>query len=114
MSGSSSIGVIGSPKRDEEVDPLETSPFSDRRLGMFSTPIDWIEGMQTRHFRQIFQHFRIVRAELDYVSNSMQYVAASDFFDPVPRGAQPGSYNIVVDPGPTPEAPIGIRVQRIG
>lgn len=91
-------------------DALDSSPFIERRLGNFATPIEWLEGMTTRHFREIFKHFRIVRAELDYVTKSMQYVAASDYFDPVPEGSMPGAYSIMIDAGD----PITIRVNRIG
>ncbi len=95
-------------------DTLDSSPFVDRRLGNFSIPLEWVEGMATKHAMEVFKHFRVLRAELDYVTNSIQYVAASDYFDPVPKGATPGSYDIKIDPGVTPEAPITIRVSRVG
>ena len=94
----------------EQGEALDSSPFIERRLGNFSVPIEWLEGMATKHFREIFKHFRIVRAELDYATQSMQYVAASDYFDEVPKGQMPGSYAIQIDAG----EPITIRVNRVG
>jgi hypothetical protein len=93
-----------------EVANPEGSPFVERRLGMFSIPVDWLEGMQNQHFAQVFRHFRIVRAEFDYASKNIQYVAASEFFDPVPEGTMPGNYVIAVGHGVGDE--IDIRVNR--
>ena len=76
----------------------ESTPFADRKLGSFAMPLQWVEGMKNKHAEEIFKHFRIVRAELDYSSNSILYVAASEFFDPVPQNEMAPGYQIRVDP----------------
>jgi hypothetical protein len=95
-----------------KIDP-EGTPFSGRKLGTFSVPMDWIEAMANKHFQAVFQHFRILRAELDYVSNAIQYVAASEYFDEVAKGTVPGSYSIHVDPPTKKNDSVSIRVVRL-
>lgn len=84
---------------DDDIIPVaERSPFTDRRLGSFAIPVQWLEGMQNRHAEVVFKNFRIVRAEIDYASGSVLYVAASELFDPVPIGAMAPGYRVMVDP----------------
>jgi len=75
----------------------DSTPFGDRKLGNFAMPITWVEGMKNKHAEAVFKHFRIVRAEIDYASQNILYVAASEFFDPIPPNEMAPSYQIMVD-----------------
>jgi hypothetical protein len=94
-----------------EIDP-EGSPFVERKLGKFSVPMGWLEGMTNKVFQAVFQHFRILRAEFDYVHHAMMYVAASEYFDEVAEGTEPGSYSIQVDAPSKANEACSIRVVR--
>jgi hypothetical protein len=76
----------------------ERSAMLDRRLGGFSIPMDWLEGMKNSHASQLFSHFRIIRAEIDYASNAVLYVAASELFDVVTENMMAPSYRVMIDP----------------
>jgi hypothetical protein len=93
------------------IDP-ESSPFIDRKLGNFSVPLEWLESIMNRDAEEIFKNFRIIRAEIDYASNAVLYVAASELFDRVPENTMAPSYRIMVDRA-TPESPITIRVSKV-
>lgn len=89
----------------------ESTPFIERKLGNFSMPLGWLEGLRNVDAEAIFKHFRIIKAELDYASQSVLYIAASELFDPVLPNQMAPSYQIMVD-RVTPDSPLSIRVSK--
>jgi hypothetical protein len=88
----------------------ESTPFADRKLGSFAMPIQWVEGMKNKDAEELFKHFRIVRAEIDYSSQSILYVAASEFFDSVPANEMAPGYRIMLD---SEAGKLNIRVAKL-
>ncbi len=91
------------------IDHGEDTPFNDRRFGTFALSMDWLEDMKQKDAEQIFKHFRIIRAELDYSSNQMLYTAASFLFDRVPENTMAPGYFVMVD---ADAGKINIRVRK--
>ena len=74
--------------------------MNDRQLGVFEVPRLLMHEDPDR-VAQIFAalHFVPVRAEMLYVSDTIEYVGMSDQFDEISPNERPKRYRIVVLPG---------------
>lgn len=66
-----------------------------RQIGRFRIHADIVRERWQR-LRPMMADFVIVRAEMDFVSDHIEYTAFSEWFEPVPLGIQAPLYDIVL------------------
>ena len=68
-----------------------------RQLGKFRIYRGELQTQSLSKLRQVMSNFIIVRAEVLFDSNTIQYSALSDLFDPVPEGEESPWYDLIIN-----------------
>lgn len=93
--------------------PAAAAPLPDpRKLGRFYLSAERIRQKWPELCALVFARVVVVRAEMLWQTNAVEYLAYSEDFEPVPEGVAPPEYQFLITKGPDGK-PAHLRTERI-